>query len=147
MSPLSPGIVKARSARTCFWLDINNRAMSAIAIIQFTPDNCDRRISILQAVIKLKIFSGRSIRFGGSHRSSLLPADKLAKLRDPSRSPSYEFLPRICFRFCLLTCPFPPLHTLTYTYDYELATDQLKRNAPISFFFPFSRIPFFERHI
>lgn len=115
--------MKARGTRTCFWLDINNRTTSAIAIIQFTPDNCDRRISILQAVIKLKIFSGRSTRFGGSKRSSLplSPSpDQLAKVRDPSRLPSYEFVPRICFRLSL-TCPFPPLHT--YAYHERQATD------------------------
>lgn len=92
-------------------MDINNTATSAVAIIQFTPDNRDRRISILQAAIKLKIFSGRSARFGGSRRSSLYySTNERAKVRDPSRSLSYEFVPQICFP--LSPVVFPPVEQM-----------------------------------
>lgn len=86
---------------------INNRAASAVAIIQFTPDNRGHRISILQAVIKLKIFSGRSARPGGSASPYSCPADEDC---DPPRSPTS----RICSPNLFLVVAGGPSSTVTY---------------------------------
>lgn len=119
--------MKARGTRTCFWLDINNRTTSAIAIIQFTPDNCDRRISILQAVIKLKIFSGRSTRFGGSKRSSLPLSPSPQPTSQGSRSFTFAVL-RICSSNLFPFVSHLPFPSATYLRIPRAASDRHEDN-------------------
>lgn len=117
---LSPAIVNAswRKRERVSRPRINNRAASAVAIIQFTPDNRDHRISILQAVIKLKIFSGRSGHSGGSSLSlSLSPRarqDEPNEDCDPLRSPTS----RICSPNLFLVVAGGPSSAMTYEGTY-----------------------------
>lgn len=97
--PAQHGESREHVSRPC----INNRAASAVAIIQFTPDNRGRRISILQAVIKLKIFSERSARPGGSASPYSCPSGSRSSRFADITNLFPEFVSR-CRRWSVVGC-------------------------------------------